>query len=151
AAPAGDPEALVAAEEINAVDDGLVMELYVGVAAGGEGVGAHGQAVALPERVAGDALDGLRAGPARQPDHPRVGGLFREGGELADGGGRRVAAADDKDVFPGVNGLAAAEHVFQAVDDVRLGRRLAHRGDAAVAQPTVLAVRPRAVQDHVGL
>ena len=77
--------------------------------------------------------------------------LLGQGRQVADGRRRRVAGADHQDRLAGVDGPALAEHVFQAVGDVRLGGELADRRDAAVAQPAVLAVGAGAIEHDVGL
>src|SRR5262249_29052595 len=62
-----DADAPVWPGALDDVDHGLVVELDVAVGPGGERVGADGEAVALPQWVACDAADRLRARAAGQP------------------------------------------------------------------------------------
>src|SRR5262249_54973498 len=117
--------------------------------AGGERVGPLGEAVAFTEWVGGDPLEGLAARAAGDPDDPRVGRLFRQLDEVADGRGRGVAAADDHDVLAGVVIAFSAAYVFESVGEVLLGGPFAQGRDAAVAEPAVLPVGACAIEDDV--
>src|SRR5262249_28934433 len=144
-----DAESFVEAGKFDGLDHGLVVELDVAIAACGQGVGAHRQAIALAERIAGEALDGLRARAARQPDDPGIGVLLGNRGEAAHGGGCRVPAANDQDVLAGISRAALAEDIFEPIGDLRLDCQLSNGWDAAVSQPAVLAVGARAIEYDV--
>src|SRR5262249_10976365 len=77
-------ETAVGAAALDRLDRTLRVKLHVGVAAGGERVGADGELVALAERVVDVALDGLRARAAGQPDDPGAGVRLAQAGEAAD-------------------------------------------------------------------
>ena len=64
---------------------------------------------------------------------------------------RREPAADHDHALARVLGLPPAEHVVHPVADLLLGRDLAGRRDAAVADPGVPAVGAGAIEDDVRL
>src|SRR5262249_25847539 len=72
-----------------------------------------------------------------------------ECGEIADAGGRRIAATDDQNGAARVVFAALAEHVLDAVGDQRLRRQFAHGRNAAVAEPAVAAVGARGIQNYI--
>src|SRR5439155_15541565 len=72
AAASGDLEALIRPGPLSRLNHGLTVKLDVAFAARRQGVGPNGQAVALLERIIGNALDGLRAGAASQPVDPGI-------------------------------------------------------------------------------
>jgi len=151
AAAGADLETAVGAGGLDRFDDGLRVKFDVAVGPRGQVVGAHGNMVAVAQGVVGRAPDGLRAGAAGQPYHPRRRVLFRQGRQRAHRRRRGVPGPDDQSCFIGIGVFPFAGHVFQAVGDVRPGGRLAEGGDAAVAQPARVAVDAGAVQYHVGL
>ena len=77
--------------------------------------------------------------------------LLGELGQGAHGRRRGEAAADHDHALAGVVGLALAEHVVDAIGDLLLGRDLAGRRDAAVAEPGVPAIGAGAIEHDVGL
>ncbi len=142
--------ALVRAGTHHLVNLGVGVVFQVGVAPGGQGVRLRRQAVAVAERVVGDAGQGGGPRPAGQPCHPRRRVFFGQVGERANCRGGRVPAADDHRVLADVLRLLRPEHVFQPVGEVRATGQFAKRRHTAVAHPVRPGVGAGAVQHHVG-